>query len=163
MKEIQGKWTLVQVSKGSSNQELTVGSGLKNRAVYLYIQLSAAVSVKIRKSGPLWVTFQSLENPSMEFALVQLFSTKKAIFSCKKVAIVALLFFFSFLTDFDDLFDDDDLQWSKKHFKILLYSLLGLKYVLNIVCKLRPDYLTFIWFVQLYFHYTGNKKSWFIN
>ena len=107
--------------------------------------------------------FKVYKNPSMEFALVQLFSTKKAIFSCKKVAIVALLFFFSFLTDFDDLFDDDDLQWSKKHFKILLYSLLGLKYVLNIVCKLRPDYLTFIWFVQLYFYYTGNKKSWFIN
>ena len=41
---------------------------------------------------------------------MQLFSTKKAIFSCKKVAIVALFFFFSFLTDFDDLFDDDDLQ-----------------------------------------------------
>ena len=96
MKEIQGKWTLVQVSKGSSNQELTVCIGLKNRAVYLYIQLSAAVSVKIRKSDPLWVTFQSLENPSMEFALVQLFSTKKAIFSCKKVAIVALLLFFLF-------------------------------------------------------------------
>ena len=41
---------------------------------------------------------------------MQLFSTKKVIFSCKKVAIVALLLFFSFLTDFDDLFDDDDLQ-----------------------------------------------------
>ena len=53
MKEIQGKSTLVQVSKGSSYQELTVCSGLKNRDVYFYIQISAAVSVKIRKSGPL--------------------------------------------------------------------------------------------------------------
>ena len=91
---------MVQVSKGSSYQELSVCSGLKNPAVYFYIQLSAAVSVKIRKSGPLLVTFQSLENPSMEFALVQLFSTKKAIFSCKKVAIVALLLFFFFLNRF---------------------------------------------------------------